>query len=123
MEEIKLVRGGRDRRARPAPIFCYSKQNRQPKSAAGDGGGYGAENTQNDHGWCHTKGNYYDINREDENAKGWGWCGNECYVGEDEKDSGVIREKRNVQILDDKKCDVYLDKAISGQPVEVGKER
>lgn len=79
-------------------VFCYPKKN--PENA--------------EQGWCVTKGNYYrtgDGIRE--NEKGWGYCGKDCYLDKEAAQSGVIRKKRNIHLLNDKLCDKYLQTALS----------
>jgi len=93
-EEIVIQREGQK------DVMCYPKHN--------------PENEE--HGWCHTKGNYYEVGRENSHEKSWGFCGKDCYLDEDAPQTGILRMKEHIHILSDKLCESYLDISLQYKP-------
>merc|ERR1719244_667801 len=79
-------------------IYCYPEQN--------------PENTE--FGWCHTRGNFYRTEVSDTDSKGWGFCSSDCYLDRNSQNSGIIREKSNIQILPEQLCNKYLKASLDG---------
>ena len=73
--------------------FCYGSASPVPKSR----------------GWCETNQSYYGFKERDE-AGGWGFCSGDCYLGDiaAEKDTGVLRMLRDIDVLPDSVCDAFL---------------
>jgi len=94
-EEIRIERGKGQH-----DVMCYPKHN--------------PENEE--HGWCHTKGNYYEVGRENSHEKSWGFCGKDCYLDEDAPQTGILRMKEHIHILSDKLCESYLDISLQYKP-------
>jgi hypothetical protein len=97
MEEIRI-----QGRSEKASIYCYPKTN--------------PENPK--YGWCKTKGNYYDPENMGGSYKGWGFCGKDCYLNTNIMNSGILRQKTNVEILPEKLCDNFLTRSLE-ETVEV----
>jgi len=84
--------------------ICYPAMNLEDKS----------------YGWCRTKGNYYNVDREDTELESWGFCGKDCFLdAENSEDTGVLRDKENIEILSEDLCDKYLNISLNWQKVEV----
>jgi len=93
VEEIKLVE------RRRTPTLCHPKQN--PENAT--------------FGWCRTRGNYYSLdNPKSVYNNGWGFCSKDCYLDTSTHNSGILRHKENIAILDEGECDVFLKRSIGG---------
>merc|ERR1719222_653123 len=86
---IKSRKGGKD-------VMCSPKHN--------------PENEE--HGWCHTKGNYYEVGRENDHEKSWGFCGKDCYLDTDVPSIGIIRMKEHIHILSDDVCENFVDTSL-----------
>ena len=71
------------------------------------------------HGWCRTKGNYYDVDNVDTRSKSWGFCGKDCFLNTEEQNYGVLRSKQNIEILSEDVCDKYLNMSLNWQEVPV----
>jgi len=81
---------------------------------------YPPKNPENrDYGWCMTRGNYYNIDREDTSTKSWGFCGKDCFLDTQAEDKGVLRDKENIEILPEDMCDKYLNISLNWQDVPV----
>ena len=82
---------------------------------------YPPGNPENDkHGWCRTRGKYYDVDNEDESHKSWGFCGKDCFLDTEEaKNYGVLRSKANIEILSEDVCDKYINISLDWQEVPV----
>ena len=91
IEEIVIRQSASKRK-----IFCYNETNPENQ-------GYG---------WCWTNSNYYDLHRPKQNYRGWGFCGRECYLSDDEPQYGVLREKMGVAIFPDPLCREFLQKSL-----------
>jgi len=94
MEEIRIQREGKK------DVMCYPKHNP----------------VDPEHGWCHTKGNYYEVGNENSHEKSWGFCGKECYLDGDVPQTGILRMKEHIHILSDKLCENYLDISLQYKP-------
>ena len=70
-------------------------------------------------GWCHTKGNYYNLDNYKLEEKGWGFCSKDCYLDNKMPESGVLRWKENVEILSENLCEKYLNRSLGNDGVEV----
>jgi len=82
------------------PVLCNPKHN--------------PENEE--YGWCFTKGNYYEVGNENDQEKGWGFCGKDCYLDTDGPNTGVLRMKDHIHILSDRLCETYLDVSLQQKP-------
>jgi len=81
---------------------------------------YPATNPENKkYGWCRTKGNYYDVDKEDANTESWGFCGKDCFLDTEAENQGVLRSKQNIEILSEHLCDKYLNISLNQQEVPV----
>ena len=82
--------------------FCFPNQNPENQT----------------YGWCKTKGSYYNPDMEDYEHVGWGFCGKDCFLDTNTKNSGILRQKQNVEILSEELCDAYLDRSLKpfGKP-------
>jgi len=77
-------------------IYCYNKEN--------------PEDPQ--YGWCKITGNYYDVDSPDKGQKSWGYCSRDCYLDMKTSDSGVLRQKKNVEILSEGFCNLFLQQSL-----------
>ena len=67
-------------------------------------------------GWCRIKGDFYNPQKKDLNAKGWGFCSKDCFLDENEASSGKLRAVHNKNVLDDKLCQKFLNFSLSQIP-------
>ena len=78
-----------------------------------------SKNPENEtYGWCKTWGDFYNIDKYDEHKDGWGFCSKDCYLDTKVSDMGVLRVKKEMEILPDEHCKKYLRKSMEGE-VEV----
>ena len=93
---------------------------------------YPKHNPENEeYGWCHTKvakqlsiqnlffssqGNYYEVGRENDHEKSWGFCGKDCYLDTDVPSIGILRMKEHIHILSDEICENFLDISLQYKP-------
>jgi len=98
VEEIKLHTRGKS-------VYCYNKKNPQ----------------QPQYGWCYTRGNFYEKGSGTK-FNGWGYCSDECYQDENEKNSGVLRSKTKVRVLDERQCNDFLKRSFMYGSVDIRPE-
>ena len=78
-----------------------------------------------EYGWCHTSGDFNDftfVNKNVDNhlynSKDWGFCTRECkLIGNGEAEYGVLRIEENVDILEEKACDQFLNVSLNDMKV------
>ena len=70
-------------------------------------------------GWCETNETYYSYEMVRE--AGWGFCGPDCFLGaiRKEKESSVLRQVRDVDVLPEAACDAFLKSNIGSAGLEV----
>ena len=91
LEEIRI-----QKQSEKESVYCYPKTNPENPS----------------YGWCITEGNYYDKNNIDGRYRGWGFCGKDCFLDTDTMNSGILRVKKNVEILSEELCDQFLTESL-----------
>jgi len=69
-----------------------------------------------EHGWCHTKGNYYEVGNENDQEESWGFCGKDCYQDSDIPDTGILRIKEQIHILSEHLCETFLNISLLQKP-------
>ena len=54
----------------------------------------------------------------DDEHVGWGFCGKDCFLDNKTINSGILRQKQNVEILSEELCEDYLNRALEswGKP-------
>ena len=70
--------------------------------------------TNKKHGWCKTKGNYYNLDKPKSETKGWGFCSKDCYLEDrvkEEGGSGTLRVVDKVDVLEDDMCNKYMKRS------------
>ena len=89
-QEIAIEEPGRN------ITFCYRNQS----LAAGS------------KGWCKINTNYYIVG-ESRAVDGWGFCSGDCFLGESESESLILRQKANVSVLPYRICQIFLNQSLS----------
>ena len=92
---------------------------------------YPKHNPENEeYGWCRTKvakqlsihnlffsqGNYYEVGRENDHERSWGFCGKDCFLDTDVPSTGILRMKEHIHILSDDVCENFLDISLQSKP-------
>jgi len=68
--------------------------------------------------WCHVKRDISEINILRTDEKSWGFCSKDCFLQKEAPRASVLRKVKGVDILEEKYCDLYLDKSLQAE-VEV----
>jgi len=68
-------------------------------------------------GWCQVNERVANLVGAEKHDS-WGFCSKDCYIKED-TDSSVLREKNDVDILDDELCERFVRSSMHGIKVEV----
>ena len=76
--------------------FCYRNQSLNPGSR----------------GWCKVKDDFYVVGESRIVDNGWGFCSSDCFLGESEPESLLLRQKSNVSVLPDRICEIFLNQSI-----------
>jgi len=94
VDELMLTRISKTKKEN---TFCFPLKNKEDPS----------------HGWCWTKGDYYDLHNYREDTTSWGYCSKDCFLSSNEQHFGVLRMVDKVDVLDGKLCDEFLDWSLS----------
>ena len=78
------------------------------------------------YGWCQTSGDFTDKDDIDldidnllYNSKDWGFCTKECKLaGNGQAEFGVLRVEENVDVLEERECDEFLDISLNKMKVQ-----
>ena len=69
------------------------------------------------YGWCKVNQLATKLGKETKlNAESWGFCGKECYLDSNERDSMVQRYVEGVDVLEQNICDEFLNSSLSQTP-------
>jgi hypothetical protein len=70
-------------------------------------------------GWCATSQSHYSLKNVEES--GWGFCSKDCYLGPPNKleGSNILREVKNVDVLPQNLCDIFLNDSTKGKKLQV----
>lgn len=81
--------------------YCYGNKSPKPDSK----------------GWCHVTKDASQL-KTLQYANSWGFCSKDC-MNDHEPDFGVLREVENVDILDEKLCNMFLKSSLPTARVQV----
>ena len=49
-------------------------------------------------GWCHTKGDYYNMYQENPLLKSWGFCSKDCFLNKNSTNGQVLRHVPSTKV-------------------------
>ena len=49
-------------------------------------------------GWCHTKGDYYNMYQENPVLKSWGFCSKDCFLNKNSANGQVLRHVPSTKV-------------------------
>ena len=64
------------------PIICYPDVNPEVENF----------------GWCHTKGDYYNMYQENPVLKSWGFCSKDCFLNKNSANGQVLRHVPSTKV-------------------------
>jgi len=69
-------------------------------------------------GWCQVNERVRSLTLIEDGVDSWGFCSKDCHIPTD-AESSVLREKNDVDILDDRLCEKFVSASTQGKKVEV----